>query len=318
MALKIDNQVVHATATETIMQNVEAFTAGTNGAITLGSELILGDIQETSMLSEIASLVGRRDVNADTENTPKNLSSRDENNIKLYWGTGSIEFKAVDAKRYGADAGAFSSAIGEQIGKGIIGYMLNNAIRGARASIESNAALVLGDGSGTITHSLLNTSLKPFGDARESVVCWVMNGSVYTDLVGAGLNVATSNVAGGVIADGSVGSLGRPVFMSDSDGLTTRNDADDADCTSVLGLSIEAVKIIESESREFLSDMVSGSENIKYRIQAEGSMALNVKGYSWKTASGINPTVSTLGTSANWEQKATDVKSTAGVMLKIA
>lgn len=311
MALKIDNLVVHTTATETIMQNVEAFTAGTRGAITLGTEMIMGDLQETSMLSEIANLIARRDIGVDTVATVKNISSRDENNIKIYWGTGSIEFKAVDAKRYGTDAGAFSAAIGEQIGVGIVNYMLNNAIRACRASIQTVAGLVTGTGVATITHNLLNSALKPFGDARESIVCWVMKGATYTDLVGAGLGVATANVAGGIIADGSVGSLGRPVYMTDSDGL------DMTAGVAVLGLTVEAVKIIESESREFLSEMVGGNENIKYRIQAEGSMMLNVKGYSWKTASGVNPTVATLGTAANWEKKATDNKSTAGVILNV-
>ena len=309
--LKIDNLVVHTTATETIMQNVEAFTAGTRGAITLGTEMIMGDMQETSMLSEIANLIARRDIGVDTAATVKNISSRDENNIKIYWGTGSIEFKAVDAKRYGTDAGAFSAAIGEQIGVGIVNYMLNNAIRACRASIQTVAGLVTGTGVAAITHNLLNSALKPFGDARESIVCWVMKGATYTDLVGAGLGVATANVAGGIIADGSVGSLGRPVYMTDSDGL------DMTAGVAVLGLTVDAVKIIESEAREFLSEMVGGNENIKYRIQAEGSMMLNVKGYSWKTASGVNPTVATLGTAANWEKKATDNKSTAGVILNV-
>ena len=40
------------------MQNVEAFTAGTNGAITLSTEMISGDMLEYSMLAEIANLVG--------------------------------------------------------------------------------------------------------------------------------------------------------------------------------------------------------------------------------------------------------------------
>lgn len=86
---------------------------------------------------------------------------------------------------------------------------------------------------------------------------------------------------------------------------------------AVLGLTSGAVSIIESEAREFLSDIVTGKENIKYRIQAEGSFALNVKGYSWKTASGVNPTLATLGTKTNWELKATDKKSSAGVLLNV-
>lgn len=316
MALKIDIQVVHTTATEMIMQNVDAFTSGTAGAITLGSEMITGDMLSTSMLSEIANLIARRDISADTAATVKTIDSRDENTIKIYWGSGSIEFKAVDAKRYGADSGAFSAAIGEQIGKGIIAYALNAAISAVRASIQTQAGLVTGTATGTITAALLNSSLKPFGDAQGSIVAFVMNGSVYNDLVGSAIGTGGADVAYGAIYTGTTGTLGRPVFVTDSSGLTITIGA--ATGTSILGLTSEAVRIIESETREFLSELVGGGENIKYRIQTEGSFALNVKGYSWKAGSGTNPTLAAIGTAANWEKKATDIKSTAGVLLAVA
>ncbi len=312
MALKIDDDIVHATATETIMQNAESFTAGTNGAIKVASENIMGDLQSTSMLAEIANLVGRRDISADSALVAKAVSSRDENNIKLFWGTGSIEFKLVDATRYGSDSAAFSVAIGEQIGKGIVTFMLNSAITATKAAIAVNAGSITGNGLATATHALLNTALKPFGDARETIVCWVMKGATYADLVGAGLGIATSNVAGGVVADGSVGTLGRPVYMTDSDGL------DMTAGVAILGLSVDSVVATETATRNFLNEMVGGNDNLKFRIQGEGEFMLNVKGFSWKTASGVNPLGAALGTSANWEQKASDLKATAGVILNVA
>lgn len=312
MALKIDNDIVHATATETIMQNTEAFTAGTNGAIRVATEAIMGDLQATSMIAEISSLIGRRDIGADTDATVKAVNSRDENNIKMYWGTGAIEFKMVDASRYGSDSGAFSAAIGEQIGIGIVAYMLNSAIGALKGAIGSTVGAITGNGSATVTHALLNSALKPFGDARESIVCWVMKGTTYADLVGAGLGIATANVAGGVVADGSVGTLGRPVYMTDSAGLNMTTGV------AILGLTRDAIIATETATRQLISDTVSGKENIKVRIQGEGEFMLNVKGYSWKTASGVNPAGTAIGTSANWEQKATDIKSCAGIILNVA
>jgi hypothetical protein len=312
MALKIDNLVVHTTATETIMQNVEAFAAQSNGAIRVMSENIMGDMAETSIISEIASLIGRRDIGADTALTPKNIDSRDENNIKLYWGTGAIEFKMVDATRYGSDSGAFSVAIGEQIGKGIMQFMLNSAIKATRACIETVAALVTGDGTASATHALLNSSLKPFGDARQDVVCWIMNGATHNTLVGAAIASGGADVAYGAIYEGTTGTLGKPTFVTDSEGL------DMTVGTSILGLTMDAIIATESAAREFLSEVVGGNSNLKYRIQGEGEFMLNIKGYSWKTASGVNPTQANVGTAANWEKKATDNKSTAGVLLNIA
>lgn len=311
MALKIDNEIVHTTATETIMQNVEAFTAGTNGAITLSTEMISGDMLEYSMLAEIANLVGSRDIAVGTAAAVKTIDSRDENTIKVYWGTGAIEFKLVDAKRYGSDSAGFSAAIGEQIGKAIVQYALNLGISAVRASIETQATLVTGDGTGVVTHTLLNSGLKPFGDARESIVAFVMNGATFTDLIGSALGSGGADVAYGAIYSGQTGTLNRPVFVTDSAGLSMTAG------TAVLGLTRDAVRIIESEAREFVSELVSGRENLVWRIQSEGSFALNVKGYSWKKASGTNPSMATVGTKANWEKKATDVKSTAGVIINV-
>lgn len=311
MALKIDNEVVHATATETIMQYTDMFSTGTAGAITVSTESIMGDLQATSMLAEIASIIGRRDIAAGTDASVKTLSSRDENNVKMYWGTGAIEFKMVDATRYGSNSDAFSVAIGQQVGKGIVTYLLNSALAAVRASVETETTLVTGDGTASVTHTLLNTALRPMGDARDDIVCWVMQGATYSDLVGQAITDKIDSVAGGSIRSGSVPTLGRPTYVTDSASL------DMTAGVAILGLTVGSIQVVETASRNFISEVVSGKENLVYRIQGEGEFLLNVKGYSWKAASGTNPTAATVGTAANWELKASDVKSSAGVLLNV-
>ena len=312
MALKIDNKIVHSSMTEVLMQNVMAFTEGTRGAITLGSELISGDAEEFSMLGEIASLIGDRDYSADSALTPKTLSSIDGTNIKVYFSTGAIEFKLVDAKRYGSNSEAFSMAIGEQIGVGITNYMLNKAITATVGAIQATAGLVTGDGTGAITPTLLNTGLAPFGDARGSIVAWVMNGATYNALVGNQLAVATGGdiTANGVLYTDNIGTLNRPAYVTDSAGLAMTTGV------AVLGLTRGAVEIIESETREFVSELVTGNTNLKFRIQCESSMALRVKGFSYDGAA--NPANAVLAASANWSQTSTDVKSPAGILINVA
>jgi len=318
MALKIDNKIVHSSMTEVLMQNVAMFSEGTRGAITLGSELIVGDFENFSMLSEIASIIGDRDITADATLAPKTLSSADSTNVKLYFSTGAIEFKLVDAKRYGADSAAFSMAIGEQIGLGITAYMLNKAIVATVGAISAVVGNVTGTGVETLTPTLLNTSLKPFGDARASIVAWVMNGASYNNLVTDQLTLATAGdvTANGVLYTDNVGSLNRPVYVTDSSALNML--AADAVTPSygVLGLTQGAVEIVESETREFMSELVTGSTNLKFRIQAESSILLRVKGFTYTSTA--NPADAVLGASANWAQSATDVKSTAGVLLNVA
>ena len=319
MVLKIDNKIVHSAMTEVLMQNVFAFQEGTAGALALGSELIEGDFYEYSMLAEIAGIIGRRDVNADTDLTAKTLSSIDGNDVKVYFSTGAIEFKLVDAKRYGYNPEAFSQAIGEQIGIGITNFMLNKIIAASVGALQSNSGVITGDGTSAITAQLLNTGLKPFGDARGSVVAWIMDGAVFNNLVGDQLNLAVSGdtTANGVLYTEAVGTLGRPVYVTDSPALNIKStDGNDTDSKAVLGLTASAAAAVEAETREFVSDLITGKDNLKYRIQAESSILLQVKGYKYTGTA--NPDDAVLVDGANWTQISTDVKSTAGILLNVA
>lgn len=318
MALKIDTEIVKTSMTEVLMQQVENFNTGTNGAISLSSHYIMGDSQDYSKLAEIANLVGRRDITADTAATVKALNSIDSKSVVCYFSTGSIEFKKVDARRYGSDVNAFSAAIGEQIGVGFVNYMLNRGIYAVRAAIEANqATLAAGDGTTTATYTLLNTALSKFGDASGSIVAWVMNGKVFHDIVGDGLaNIKTDNVAGGIVATGTTGTLGRPAFVTDAAGLTMKDIATGtADTTSILGLTRGALEIAETEAREIFAETVGGKENLVSRIQGESDVLITVKGYTYGGTD--NPTDAVLGAKANWSQSATDKKATAGVLINV-
>ena len=210
-------------------------------------------------------------------------------------------------------------AIGEQIGVGFMNYMLNRGIYAVRASIEANkATLAAGDGTTTATYSLLNEGLSKFGDASGSIVAWVMNGKVFHDIIGDGLaTVKTDNVAGNIVATGTTATLGRPAFVTDAAGLTMLAISDGTtSSTSILGLTKNALEIAETEAREIFSETVGGKENLVLRVQGESDVLVGVKGYSY--AGTTNPTDAVLGLSTNWTQSATDVKSTAGVLINVA
>jgi hypothetical protein len=196
--------------------------------------------------------------------------------------------------------------------------MLNRGIYAVRAAIEKNkATLAAGDGTATVTYSLLNTALSKFGDASGSIVAWVMNGKVFHDLVGDGLaNIKTDNVAGGIVATGTTGTLGRPAFVTDADGLTMKDISTGlVDTTSVLGLTANALEIAETEAREIFSETIGGKENLRTRVQGESDVLITVKGYTYGGTD--NPTDAVLGASTSWAQSSTDAKATAGVLVNV-
>ena len=318
MALKIDTELVKTSMTETLMQNIESFNSATAGAIVLSSHYIMGDSQSYSKLAEIASLVGRRDITSSASATVKAINSADSKSVICYFSTGSIEFNKADERRYGADSGAFSVAIGEQIAVGFMNYMLNRGIFAVRAAIELNqATLSAGTGIATASYTLLNTGLSKFGDASGSIVAWVMTGKSFHDIVGDGLaNIKTDNVAGSIIATGTTATMGRPTFVTDSAGLVMKDIATGlVDTSAILGLTVNALEIAETEARDVLAEVVGGSENLINRIQAESDVLVGVKGYTYGGTD--NPTDAVLGLKTNWTQSATDVKSSAGVLINV-
>jgi len=310
MALKIDDEIVKTSMTEVMMQNIAEFNDATRGGITLSTEYFMGDAIDVSKIAEIANLVAGRDPTSDADATVKGVSSVDEHNIAIYFTTGSIEFKNVDARRYGSDADAFSRAIGVQIGIGFLNYVVNRGVMAATAAMTSEASIVTGNGTAAVSYELMNDALAKFGDASGSVVAWVMKGVTYHALNKDGItNVITDNIAGSIVRTGETPALGRTVFVTDATGLSMTAGV------AVLGLTVGGVAIIERMARQIVSDTVGGSANIKTTIQAEGEASLDIKGYTF--TGGDAPDDATLGAAANWSLAATDVKSSAGVILNI-
>jgi hypothetical protein len=312
MALKIDNQIVKTSITEVLMQNIQNFTGGTNGAIQLSTEYLMGDFEEVSGLQEIANIIARRDPTSNAAAPIKNIDSIDQNNVKVYFGTGAVEFKLVDAERYGSSSDAFSMAIGEQIGIGLTNFMLNQMISATVGALQSNTTIITGDGTADINFGILNDGLAKFGDASQSIVAWIANGNQFHKLMGDAIaNYNIDSVTGGAIVQGTTASLGRPIYVTDSSAL-----GGVAVGEAVLGLTQGAVRGAETTTRQIISEIVTGQENLKYRIQAESDILLRVKGYGYTGTA--NPLSSDLENPANWAKVNTDNKSTAGILINVA
>ncbi len=308
MAIKIDDEIVHSSMTEVLLQNIDNFNAGTAGAITLSSRYIMGDGEDYSNISEIANLIARRDITSGAAATVKTIDTIDKRSIVCYYSTGSIEFKLVDEDRYSSSEG-FSAAIGEQIGVGLINYMLNQGISATVGAIGSTTSLVEGDGLGALTFSLLNTGLALLGDASQSIVAFVMTGVNYHNLVGDSIaNYAVDSVTGGAIQTGSTYSLGRPVYVTDAPGLSSVAVGE-----AVLGLTAGALKMAETKGRNMVSEVVSGRENLVQRIQLESDVLLDVKGFTYVGAD--NPDTAALELTTNWAYVNSDIKSGPGILI---
>ena len=76
--------------------------------------------------------------------------------------------------------------------------------------------------------------------------------------------------------------------------------------------------ITESQAPGFRSYDVNDEENLAIGYRAEGTVNIDVLGYSWKeTTGGTNPTLAAVGSAANWVKHSDSNKVTAGVMINL-
>ncbi len=121
-----------------------------------------------------------------------------------------------------------------------------------------------------------------------------------------------------VVYGGTPGTLGRPVVVVDAPALyTAATSASGSYATyHTLGLVANGAVVTESEQEEVVSEVVTGLENLVFRVQGEYAFNLECKGFAWDvTNGGANPTNAAIGTSSNWDKAATDKKALSGVRI---
>ncbi|MGE8450490.1 MAG: major capsid protein [Pseudomonadales bacterium] len=158
------------------------------------------------------------------------------------------------------------------------------------------------DGKKTLTRGM-----RKFGDKFGRIALWVMHSSAYFDIVDEAITNKIYEEAGVVIYGGLPGTLGKPVLVTDT-----------APADVIFGLLPNAVVITESQAPGFRSYPVNDEENLGIGYRAEGTVNIDVLGYSWKeSAGGANPTLAAVGSAANWAKHADSNKVTAGVMITL-
>jgi hypothetical protein len=141
----------------------------------------------------------------------------------------------------------------------------------------------------------------------HALALWVMHSSAYFDIVDEAIANKVYEEAGVVIYGGLPGTLGKPVLVTDK-----------APVDAIFGLLPNAVVITESQAPGFRSYEVNDEENLAIGYRAEGTVNIDVLGYSWKESTGgSNPTLAAVGSAANWVKHSDSNKVTAGVMITL-
>ncbi|EOC1352609.1 Ig domain-containing protein [Cronobacter dublinensis] len=286
--------------------NLEVFNQASNGAIQLDNELIEGDFRKRAFY-QVGGSIEARDVNSTDKVNGKKIGAGEAVSVKAPWKYGPYETTEEAFKRRGRDVSEFSEVIGVDVADATLEGYVKYGLKSLIAAIGANADMVVTADIDTDGKKTLTRGLRKYGDKFNRVVLFVMHSATYFDIVDKAIADKIYEEAGVVVYGGQPGTLGKPVLVTDS-----------MDADVILGLVAGAVTIIESQAPGFRSYNINDQENLAVGYRAEGTVNIELLGYSWDaTAGGSNPDLTKIGTGENWKKHFTSNKSTAGVLIKL-
>ena len=310
--MKVFNQYLREATIETLAQMVNKFNAASAGAIQLSTDGFDGDYMLRSSFSSLHAAQRRVDrYAANSAATPTALAQQQHNTVKVAGGFGPIKWEPAQLTWVGDNPAAALEVISRNMSEAIVKDMLNTGIAAAVAAIENVGATAYFDtGTGPITLADINSAHAKFGDMSQLLVCDIMDGTTYHNLIGLNLaNAATLFQAGNVTV---VSILGKTVVVTDAPALRETGSGADQKV-----LSLAAGGIVVHDASDLITNIETSNGNLRIEttMQADYTFGLGLKGYAWDvTSGGKSPTDAELATGSNWDKIATSLKHTAGVL----
>ena len=285
---------------------LDVFNTSSGGALLLRNESIEGDIRKRAFY-KIGGALTHRDVTTDATVSGTKIGAGEMIGVKHPWKYGPYQTTEEAFKRRARSPEEFSELVGQDMADAALDYYVQAAFAALDAAIGSNANMVASASFATDHKKVLTKGMRKFGDRFNRIALFGMDSTTYFDLVDDAIDEKIYEEAGVVIYGGSPGTMGKPVLVSDR-----------IPASKIFGLQGGAVTLTESQAPGVRSYLINDQENLALGYRAEGAFNVDVLGYSWKEASGVNPTLAALGASANWSKYATSDKVTAGVVINLS
>ena len=296
--------------------------SGSAGTINIVSNNQKGEFERESFFSHVNGLVTRRDNTSIADVADKDMAQGEIVGVKINSRIGPVAQTIDSFKKIDQDPSLMSFALGQMYGNDIVLDYLNTSLTSVVAAMSSEADMVLDIVASTETdktprYEYLVRTLAKMGDRASRVKAWVMPSAAYYSLMENAITDKITNVADVAIYEASIGSLNRPVMVTDADALVQVGGADGVsdDVYRILALTEDAITINQSEDSTIHSSIVDGKESLLMRLQGETAHTVGIKGFAYTgTAS---PTDAELANSANYSYSFSDVRSGPGVMLEV-
>ncbi|MAC14269.1 MULTISPECIES: major capsid protein [Alcanivorax] len=310
--MQVFNQYIMPATIETLAQMVEKFNAASRNSIRLTTEGFDGDFLQESFFAAIHSAQRRVDrYAANGSASATDLTQLKHSSVKVAGGFGPILFEPGQLTWLRKPTAEGIEVASRNFAEALMSDQLNTAIAALVAAIENNSDATNDvSGSAGLDYGALNSAHAKFGDHSGNIITNVMTGAVYHKLIGQNLtNTPQLFQAQNVQV---VDILGKAVIVTDAPALS---EAGTPDLQKVLGL-VESAAIVH-DGGDVISNIETsnGKDRIETTMQVDYTFGLGLKGYTWDEANGgKSPTDAELATGTNWDQVATSVKHTAGVI----
>lgn len=313
--MKVFNSELQTATIETLAQMVEGFNAASAGAIVLTTQGVNGDYLFENFFTSLHAAQRRVDrYAANSAASSTALAQAQEIGVKVAGGFGPILWEPAQLTWVQMNPAAALEAISRNLAEAIMKDQLNSAIAAAVAAIENVGSTVVYDtGTGrNLTYNDINYGHAKFGDMSQLLVCDIMDGTTFHNLIDSNLtNTPQLFQAGNVTV---VNILGRRILVTDAPALretpaTSTNDV------KVLSLVAGGATVYDGSALTTNIETTNGKLRIETTMQADYDFSLRLKGYQWDTTNGgKSPTDAELATGSNWDKIATSIKHTAGVL----
>lgn len=311
--MQVFNDFIMPATLETLDQMLVAFNQASNGAIVLSPDGFVGDFMQESFFQTLAAAQRRVDrYAANGAASVTDLTELKNSSVKVAGGFGPIRYEPSQMTWLERPTVQGVEVASRAFAEILLKDQLNTAIAALVAAITAQATAT-NDVSATlgISQAALNNAHAKFGDASQSLVAQVMQGTTWHKLVGQAIANSTNLfVAGNVRV---VDILGKVTVVTDAPALMQAGTPD-----KEIILSLVPGAALVSDGRDIISNVQTsnGKERIETTIQTDYTFGLGLKGYTWdQTNGGKSPTDAELATGTNWDKTATSIKHTAGVAL---
>ncbi|WP_370601190.1 major capsid protein [Pseudomonas nitroreducens] len=311
--MQVFNDFIMPATLETLDQMLNAFNEASAGTIVLSPDGFTGDFLQESFFQTLAAAQRRVDrYAANGAASATDLTELKNSSVKIAGGFGPVRYEPSQMTWLQRPTVQGVEVASRAFAEILLKDQLNTAIAALVAAITAQASAT-NDVSATagITQAGLNASHAKFGDASQSLLAQVMQGTTYHKLIGQALtNAQQLFQAGNVLV---VDILGKRTVVTDAPALMQSGTPN-----KEIILSLVQGAALVHDGRDIITnvDTTNGKERIETTIQVDYTFGLGLKGYTWDTTNGgKSPTDAEIATGTNWDKTATSIKHTAGVAL---